>query len=230
MQWDHPLELTGDLLRLQIAGFRDYPFVRFKSGILAPIYFNGRKIPGRRAFRTFMLQQYEINWRQYLRPFFGDDAILAGVATGGISMSGMLADRLDLDHCYVRTDKKKHGTKDLIESIDVKGRKVLVFEDVVSRAESSAPVIETLQANGAEVTCIISHFSYGFRESAEAFDRLGVRHHTLIPFTALFSEMRRQLPADHVSMIEEWYADPDAWTRTMEEQYPDLRLPQKSAA
>jgi orotate phosphoribosyltransferase len=83
------------------------------------------------------------------------DAI-AGVVLGSVPLAVALSLRTGIPYVMVRKEKKDHGTGKLIEGVLASGMKVLVVEDVVTSAGSSAEAIAILRDAGAKVEYIIA--------------------------------------------------------------------------
>ncbi len=83
------------------------------------------------------------------------DAI-AGVVLGSVPLAVALSLRTGLPYVMVRKEKKDHGTGKLIEGVLNKGMRVLVVEDVVTSAGSSAEAVAILRDAGAKVDRVIA--------------------------------------------------------------------------
>ncbi len=212
-----PPGLVERLMGEGMIGFPSPP-IPLKSGMSAPMYVNWRKVLGNVAFRNAV-----VTFLQNASPDFITkvcdvpvrDVIFAGVATGGISVPAMLADRLGVPFCYIPKDEKGHGLPETVVGTDVSGRKVILFEDVVTMATSSAPAVAALKAAGGDVRACISFFNYEFPEAAEAFKNFGVLHRSLCCFT----DVKHYLQRDRLklaSALAEWHKDPWLWTDRME--------------
>jgi orotate phosphoribosyltransferase len=77
----------------------------------------------------------------------------------------------------VRKEKKDHGTGKLIEGVLTAGMRVLVVEDVVTSAGSSAEAIAILRSAGAKVDHVLAVIDR--QEGGEA--RLGAIGVQLVP-------------------------------------------------
>lgn len=82
----------------------------------------------------------------------------------------------------VRKETKGHGTKSLVEGLmrgdTLKGRRVVILEDVTTTGGSSLKAIEAVRAEGAEVIKVLTMVDRQ-EGAAEAFAKAG------IPFAAL---------------------------------------------
>ena len=82
----------------------------------------------------------------------------------------------------VRKQTKEHGTKSLVEGLPrgetLKGRRIVILEDVTTTGGSSLKAIEAVRAEGAEVLKVLTMVDRQ-EGAAEAFAKAG------IPFAAL---------------------------------------------
>jgi orotate phosphoribosyltransferase len=83
------------------------------------------------------------------------DAI-AGVVLGSVPLAVALSLRTGIPYVMVRKEKKDHGTGKLIEGVLKAGMRVLVVEDVVTSAGSSAEAIGILREAGAKVDFVLA--------------------------------------------------------------------------
>jgi orotate phosphoribosyltransferase len=189
------------------------------------MYIDWRKALGKMAFRNLLLTFLQNAAPEFIYKVCDTgalrDVVFAGVATGAIPIPAMLADRLCVPFCYVRADEKVHGLSAKVVGADVSGRKVILFEDVVTMATSSAPAVAALKVAGGDVRACISFFDYEFPEAAKAFESFGVLHRSLCCFT----DVKRYLERDRLALastLAEWHADPWGWTEMMEGKFPEL--------
>jgi len=81
---------------------------------------------------------------------------------------------------FVRKTVKDHGTRKLVEGLsDVKGKRVVIVEDVTTTGGSAMKAVEALKAAGAEIALVIS-----ILDREEGADRLYAD--AGIPFQSLF--------------------------------------------
>jgi orotate phosphoribosyltransferase len=87
----------------------------------------------------------------------GVDA-LAGLEMGGIPIATMLSQLTGLPVLFVRKKPKDYGTCKIAEGGQVKGRKLLIVEDVVTSGGAILDAAKALRDEGAElaqVVCVI---------------------------------------------------------------------------
>jgi orotate phosphoribosyltransferase len=93
----------------------------------------------------------------------GIDA-LAGLEMGGIPIATMLSQLTGLPVLFVRKKAKDYGTCKIAEGGQVRGRKLLIVEDVVTSGGAILDAAKALRTEGAElgaVVCVIDRESGG---------------------------------------------------------------------
>ena len=93
----------------------------------------------------------------------GVDA-LAGLEMGGIPIATMLSQLTGLPVLFVRKKAKDYGTCKIAEGGQVRGRKLLIVEDVVTKGGAIDDAAKALRDEGAElaqVICVIDRESGG---------------------------------------------------------------------
>ena len=82
--------------------------------------------------------------------------LLAGMELGAVPLVVALSLLTDIPYVIVRKEKREHGTGKQIEGDDVKGKKVLVVEDVTTSGGSVVKTIEVLRRNQAVVDKVLA--------------------------------------------------------------------------
>src|SRR3989338_2036146 len=139
-------EVAAILLDIGAVIFRPRQPFRFDSGILSPVYVDNRLIISDPVSRERIIK----NLVSLINKIGKFDTV-AGTATAGIPHAAWIAQKLRLPMVYVRSQPKEHGTKNQVEGSIKRGQEVLVVEDMVSTAGSSARVVEALRKLGAKV-------------------------------------------------------------------------------
>ena len=197
------------LLDIGAVGFSPRAPVTFKSGIVSPVYVDNRR-----------LIHHPEQWHTVISGFdaaFDEVApeadIIAGVAVGGVPHSSALAYLRRLPAVFIRKESKGHGLAQRIEGGEVKGRRVLLLEDLVTTGGSSLSAVAALRAADASVIHVLAIVSYGFAEAAAAFAEAEVDLHTLTDFATIreIAQARAALTADDALIIRDWFRDPRAW-------------------
>jgi orotate phosphoribosyltransferase len=207
-------QIARALVEIDAVGFVPDKPIRFKSGILSPIYIDNRTLP-----------YYPDAWQTVITGFrsivegenFAYD-VLAGVAVGGVPHSSALAYVMHRPSVFIRKEAKGHGTQKLVEGGDVNGKRVLLVEDLVTTGGSSLTGVNALREAGAVVDDMLAIVSYGFMEAVKAFQTANVRLHTLTDFQTIVREAEQvgKLRSEAVSLIIDWFDDPHGWEKRHE--------------
>jgi len=81
--------------------------------------------------------------------------ILAGLELGGVPIATAMSLQSGIQAAFVRKKAKDYGTCLAIEGADVKGRKVVIVEDVITTGGQVALSAADLKAAGAELVAVI---------------------------------------------------------------------------
>ncbi|HMM26669.1 MAG TPA: orotate phosphoribosyltransferase [Aggregatilineaceae bacterium] len=201
--------VAGALLDIGAVVFTPSQPVTFKSGIVAPVYVDNRRLP-------FWPEQWRVVidalQRMIARHTIVYD-VIAGIEAAGIPHSAALSYAQRRPSVFVRKQAKEHGMRGRVEGGAVEGKRVLLVEDMVTTGGSSLAGVEALREAGAQVEDCLCITSYGFPEAQAAFDAAGVRLHVLAPFAAIVSEAARRglFSAEELTTIEAWSRDPHGW-------------------
>ena len=82
--------------------------------------------------------------------------MLAGMELGAVPLVVALALETGLPYVIIRKEKREHGTGKQIEGSDVKGKNVLIVEDVTTSGGSVVKTIQILRENQAEVEKVLA--------------------------------------------------------------------------
>jgi orotate phosphoribosyltransferase len=199
------------LLEIDAVGFEPDEPIRFKSGILSPVYVDNRR-----------LAYYPAAWHPVIEGFkaviehqFISYDVIAGVAVGGVPHSSALAYLLNSPSVFIRKEAKMYGTRKLVEGGDVNGRRVLLIEDLVTTGGSSLKAVNALREEGAVVMDVLAIVSYGFQEAVQSFAQANVRLHTLTDFSTIVHRAAQmgKLKPNEQAVIADWLNDPYGWTK-----------------
>lgn len=184
------------------------PFI-WASGIHSPVYCDNRILLSHPKARDQLVESFEDMIKKNRLRF---DAV-AGIATGGIPVASILADRLKKPLLYVRSGPKGHGKGNVIEGQFKRGSRVLVIEDLVSTGKSSLAAIQALKQDQARVTDCLAIFSYGFPAARVGFQRARCKLHTLTNLKTLMETAIRlkKITAKDRNLIESFARAPEEW-------------------
>ena len=182
---------------------------QWASGWISPIYCDNRlalSFPEIRSYLTKSIADQIIS-------IYGNQNIIAGVATGAIGIGALVANELGLPFIYVRPEPKKHGRKNQIEGVIAKNKNVIVVEDLISTGMSSLNAIDTLKDNGMIVKGMISVFTYGFNFAIEKFKSEKIQVHSLSSYDFLINQALKDgyINSNQLKLLNSWKKNPSKW-------------------
>lgn len=195
------------LLEIGAVGFSPDKPIRFKSGIISPVYVDNRKLP-------YHPQQWAVvieGFRQEAQSIAYE--VIAGVAVGGVPHSAALGYATQMPSVFVRKEAKEHGKGQQIEGGEVLGKRILLVEDLVSTGGSSLAGVEALREAGAIVDDMLAIVSYSFLDAKDSFAKAKVRLHTLTDFATILQEALNmgKFGQTEYAIIADWFSDPYGW-------------------
>jgi len=115
--------------------------------------------------------------------------LLAGMELGAIPLVVALSLESRIPYVIIRKEKKEHGTGKQIEGKEVKGKKVLVIEDVTTSGGSVIKTIQILRESQAEVdkVLVVVDRESGAREKLE---KLNLNFIPLLSVNDIFKNRR----------------------------------------
>ena len=81
--------------------------------------------------------------------------ILAGMELGAVPLVVALALETGIPYVIIRKEKREHGTGNQIEGGEVKGKKILIIEDVATSGGSVVKTVQILREKNAEVEKVL---------------------------------------------------------------------------
>ena len=82
--------------------------------------------------------------------------VIAGMELGAVPLAVALSLETGIPYVIVRKEKREHGTGKQIEGLDVKGKKVIIVEDVTTSGGSVIKTVQILRQNKAIVDEVIA--------------------------------------------------------------------------
>lgn len=185
--------------------------VTFKSGIVSPVYCDGRKLPFAPGAWHTVISGFE----QLIAAEGIAFDVLGGIETAGIPHSAALSYAMGRPSIFIRKAAKEHGLKRRVEGGDVTGQRVLLVEDVVTTGGSSLSGVEALREEGAIVEDCLAILRYDFANATGKFADTGVRLHTLTTFEDLLAVAAQKNVLDDAGLraVADWLADPQGWAQ-----------------
>ncbi len=181
------------------------PFT-FASGIKSPIYCDNRFVLGFSDERDVIVDGF-------VQAIDSDADVIVGVATAGIPWASFIADRMKKSLAYVRNKPKDHGAGKQIEGAEVKGKKVVVIEDLITTGKSSLIAVDVLQKEGVADMEVKSIFTYGFDAAKENYDKFNCKFSSLSNFNVLINLLKNTdyLTKEEAEIALEWSKSPNTW-------------------
>jgi orotate phosphoribosyltransferase len=98
--------------------------------------------------------------------------LLAGMEIGAVPLVVALSLETKLPYVIIRKEKRKHGTGKQIEGGEVKGKRVLIIEDVTTSGGSVVNTVKILRDNKAQVdkVLVVVDRESGAKTKLEAMD------------------------------------------------------------
>lgn len=167
------------------------------SGKSSPYYLDLRRLPSYPEFNEVV--NLAIEKVKNL-----DVDMIIGIATGGVPLASFIACRLGKPMGYVRLEKKGYGADKLLEA-DVKGRKVLVVDDVATTGSSIERAIEEIRKNGgiANEALVIVDRKEGAKERLE---KIGVRLNVIFTIEDILRDILDKLGENEKKIVQEYLA------------------------
>lgn len=168
-------EIAEDLWNIKAIQINmDVPFTSI-SGIRSPLYYDTMKVNADIEVRKRVVGAF-VN---IIESHFANAEVIAGVATGGIPLGVLIADKLNLPFIYVRQAPKEHGLKKQVEGFYEPGNKVLLIEDIISTGHSSLKAIEGLKNENLEIVGLISLMTYGIESVINLIEIENIKHYNV---------------------------------------------------
>jgi orotate phosphoribosyltransferase len=106
--------------------------------------------------------------------------VLAGLEMGGIPIATSISLLTKLPAAFIRKKAKDYGTRKVNEGSDIKGKKIVIIEDVITSGGQVILSAEDLRNGGAEILCCICVINRQ-QGGVEALEKAG------IPLISLFT-------------------------------------------
>lgn len=177
-----------------------------KGGVVSPVYCNVGVLECSMSMRSTISGALTI-WTGQNCP---DVDVVVGVVSGGISWASCIANNKALPLIRVHAYPKDHGLCKQIEGeMSLKGKKVLVVDDIITSGKSALEVVRVLRNNGADIVGIISIFDWDFPKINRKFKDENVRKHHLFTFKELldYGFEQQLLPTEAKEEIKQFAKD-----------------------
>ncbi len=202
-------EIAKDLLGIDVINLNFTNPFTWVSGVKSPIYCDNRIINSHVAVRNTVTNAFV----KLIRDKFPTVESIAGVATGGIPLGILTADRLALPFIYARQAKKEYGMGKQIEGVFKKGDKVVLVEDHVSTGSSSIKVVDILREEGIDLLGIVSVMTYQFQKSLDLFAAANLANYSLCDLDAIaeYAVHSGEISPEQATSLLTFRENPAAW-------------------
>jgi orotate phosphoribosyltransferase len=210
--------LVDHLLRVGVFDMRPRdPFVfgSFKT----PVYCDMRITLSDVAARLAMADAMADAVRCRFLAAAGSDApkqpppVIVGMATGGIGLAVLVAERLKLPAAYIRSAPKDHGLGRIVEGVIPPGAPCLLIEDVIGTGKTVCKALNDLRMLGASVLGVCAVFSYDFDVCAANAIATAVPFVRLVDLGAVVdrAQTRGQLDEPGAAAMRQWHDGLSLW-------------------
>jgi len=110
-----------------------------------------------------------------------------------------------------KSDKKDVTSK--VEPLDIKDKKIIVIEDLISTGGSSVKEVKAYREKGGIVTHCISIFNYGLDKAIKQFEEEDCEVRSILIYEILLGVAKEAnyVTEDEGELLKEWRADPFNW-------------------
>ena len=209
IQSNYQSETAELLLKLNAIKLQPNNPFNWASGWKSPIYCDNRIILSSITYRNRIASLFS----KLIKEKYKDVEVIAGVATGGIGIGILVAEKLKLPFIYVRPEAKKHGRQNQIEGEVSEGDKIVVIEDLISTGKSSLNAVKALRNSKLNVLGMVAIFTYEFKVAEMNFKKDSVILDTLSNYSEL---LKKAVEINYVSnqdleTLRKWNYSPEKW-------------------
>ncbi len=196
------IKIADILIHIKAVELNTQNMFTWASGIKSPIYCDNRKILSFTDQRNIIRQEFV----EYIKKYYPEAEVIAGVATGGIAHGVLVADSMNLPFVYVRSKAKHHGLQNKIEGVLKKNQKVVLIEDLISTGGSSLKTVDALREANADILGLIAIFSYNLPVSSSNFSEKNCSFHTLTDFDTLIKRATETnyIKNEDIKILNDW--------------------------
>ena len=209
IQSNYQSETAELLLKLNAIKLQPNNPFNWASGWKSPIYCDNRIVLSSITYRNRIASLFS----QLIKEKYKDVEVIAGVATGGIGIGILVAEKLKLPFIYVRPEAKKHGRQNQIEGEVSEGDKIVVIEDLISTGKSSLNAVKALRNSNINVLGMVAIFTYEFKVAEMNFKK----DHVILDTLSNYSELLKKaveinyISSQDLETLRKWNYSPENW-------------------
>ena len=202
------------LLEINAIHFNSVSPFTLTSGLKSPVYIDCRKIisyPKARSILINFCSDIVVNK-------IGLDKVesLVGGETAGIPFASFLASKLELPMHYVRKKPKGFGVNNYIEGNNIKGKKVILVEDLTTDGGSKIKFCNSIRKAGATVEETIVLFYYNIFDGVpDKLKKSGINLNYLACWWDILNyckEDKSIIDNETITQIEQFLISPEEWS------------------
>ena len=202
------------LLEINAIHFNSVSPFTLTSGLKSPVYIDCRKLisyPKARSILVNFCSDIVVNK-------IGLDKVesLVGGETAGIPFASFLASKLELPMHYVRKKPKGFGVNNYIEGNNIKGKKVILVEDLTTDGGSKIKFCNSIRKAGATVEETIVLFYYNiFDDVPDKLKKSGINLNYLACWWDILNyckEDKSIIDNETITQIEQFLISPKEWS------------------
>ena len=202
------------LLEINAIHFNSVSPFTLTSGLKSPVYIDCRKLisyPKARSILINFCSDIVVNK-------IGLDKVesLVGGETAGIPFASFLASKLELPMHYVRKKPKGFGVNNYIEGNNIKGKKVILVEDLTTDGGSKIKFCNSIRKAGATVEETIVLFYYNiFDDVPDKLKKSGINLNYLACWWDILNyckEDKSIIDNETITQIEQFLISPKEWS------------------
>ena len=202
------------LLEINAIHFNSVSPFTLTSGLKSPVYIDCRKLisyPKARSILINFCSDIVVNK-------IGLDRVesLVGGETAGIPFASFLASKLELPMHYVRKKPKGFGVNNYIEGNNIKGKKVILVEDLTTDGGSKIKFCNSIRKAGATVEETIVLFYYNiFDDVPDKLKKSGINLNYLACWWDILNyckEDKSIIDSETITQIEQFLISPKEWS------------------
>ena len=202
------------LLEINAIHFNSVSPFTLTSGLKSPVYIDCRKLisyPKARSILINFCSDIVVNK-------IGLDKVesLVGGETAGIPFASFLASKLELPMHYVRKKPKGFGVNNYIEGNNIKGKRVILVEDLTTDGGSKIKFCNSIRKAGAIVEETIVLFYYNiFDDVADKLKKSGINLNYLACWWDILNyckEDKSIIDNSTIFQIEQFLISPEEWS------------------
>jgi orotate phosphoribosyltransferase len=202
------------LLEINAIHFNSVSPFTLTSGLKSPVYIDCRKLisyPKARSILINFCSDIVVNK-------IGLDKVesLVGGETAGIPFASFLASKLELPMHYVRKKPKGFGVNNYIEGNNIKGKKVILVEDLTTDGGSKIKFCNSIRKAGATVEETIVLFYYNIFDGVpDKLKKSGINLNYLACWWDILNyckEDKSIIDNETITQIEQFLISPEEWS------------------